>query len=293
MRPQNLIENSFIPFSFNGMEKDNEVKGEGNSYDFGARMLDSRVGRFLSIDHCRNKFVYQSSFVVSGNRVLQAKDINGDSIYYVYTVKINDVPVQKIINASEVKDLYYMTGMELLYSTDIGKGEIDNYLTNKDYDIYIAKTYNSINNGKVAAVTNPSRSPESLEDGFCTDNMSEEYKEHFMVFEGIKGRNDVKESFFIVVEEKPLKETSDFDLKQNYISERAKLIFHEIRAHVTYSIQGIPLSKQHEHYGVQDGASGTDLNSDKSKDISIVWIQIRNKLLENTSKKENTETNEK
>jgi RHS repeat-associated protein len=41
---------SYSPFSFNGMEKDNEMKGEGNSYDFSARILDSRVGRWLSRD---------------------------------------------------------------------------------------------------------------------------------------------------------------------------------------------------------------------------------------------------
>jgi len=37
-------------FGFNGMEKDDEIKGSGNSLDFGARIYDSRVGRFLSLD---------------------------------------------------------------------------------------------------------------------------------------------------------------------------------------------------------------------------------------------------
>src|SRR5690606_36422730 len=43
-------------YGFNGMEKDNEVKGKGNSYDFGARMYDSRLGRWLSIDPLTGKY---------------------------------------------------------------------------------------------------------------------------------------------------------------------------------------------------------------------------------------------
>src|SRR5690606_18995758 len=37
-------------FGFNGQEKDNEIKGIGNSLDFGERMHDTRLGRFLSVD---------------------------------------------------------------------------------------------------------------------------------------------------------------------------------------------------------------------------------------------------
>jgi len=37
-------------YGFNGMEKVDEIKGSGNSYDFGARMYDPRIGRWLSVD---------------------------------------------------------------------------------------------------------------------------------------------------------------------------------------------------------------------------------------------------
>ncbi|MEN9303960.1 MAG: hypothetical protein RL264_2389 [Bacteroidota bacterium] len=35
---------------YQGSEKDDEMKGSGNSYDFGARIYDSRVGRWWSMD---------------------------------------------------------------------------------------------------------------------------------------------------------------------------------------------------------------------------------------------------
>jgi RHS repeat-associated protein len=51
-------------YGFNGKEKDNEIKGTGNSLDFGARVYDSRLGRWLSVDP-KNQFVFSpyQSFV--------------------------------------------------------------------------------------------------------------------------------------------------------------------------------------------------------------------------------------
>jgi RHS repeat-associated protein len=37
-------------YGFQGQEKDDELKGEGNSYDFGARMFDPRIGRWFAVD---------------------------------------------------------------------------------------------------------------------------------------------------------------------------------------------------------------------------------------------------
>lgn len=42
-------------FGFNGKEKDDEVKGDGAQYDYGFRIYDSRLGRWLSLDPLQQK----------------------------------------------------------------------------------------------------------------------------------------------------------------------------------------------------------------------------------------------
>src|SRR5690606_9361137 len=55
-------------FGFNSMPKDNEIYGpEGSGYDFGARIYDSRLGRFLSVDPLTKVFSYWSPYNFSGN----------------------------------------------------------------------------------------------------------------------------------------------------------------------------------------------------------------------------------
>jgi RHS repeat-associated protein len=49
-------------YGFNNMEKDDELKGSGNSYDFGARIYDSRVGRFLSLDPLWTQYIDWSAY---------------------------------------------------------------------------------------------------------------------------------------------------------------------------------------------------------------------------------------
>jgi len=49
-------------FGFNGKEKDDEVKGDGNILDFGGRINDSRLGRRLSLDSLRAKYPSLNSY---------------------------------------------------------------------------------------------------------------------------------------------------------------------------------------------------------------------------------------
>jgi RHS repeat-associated protein len=59
-------------YSFNGKENDKEVSGSGNSIDFGARIYDSRVGRWFSRDDLGQ---YDTPYVLSGNNTTNRKDV--------------------------------------------------------------------------------------------------------------------------------------------------------------------------------------------------------------------------
>jgi len=62
-------------YAFNGMERDDEWSGVGNSYDFGFRQYDPRLGRFLSMDP--KKLSDLSAYSFAGNSPVWLIDKNG------------------------------------------------------------------------------------------------------------------------------------------------------------------------------------------------------------------------
>jgi len=62
-------------FGFNGMEKDDEVKGSGNSYTTEFRMLDVRIGRWWSLDPVVHHF--QSPYCTFDNNPIFFQDPDG------------------------------------------------------------------------------------------------------------------------------------------------------------------------------------------------------------------------
>jgi RHS repeat-associated protein len=64
-------------YGFNGQEKDNEIKGVGNSLDFKFRVYDSRLGRFLSVDPLYKDYPWNSSYAFAENRVIDGIDLEG------------------------------------------------------------------------------------------------------------------------------------------------------------------------------------------------------------------------
>ena len=70
-------------YGFNGMESDNEVKGDGNTYDYGARVYDPRIGRWMSTDPLRGAYPGLSPYNFAGNTPISAKDPDGRWIIFV------------------------------------------------------------------------------------------------------------------------------------------------------------------------------------------------------------------
>lgn len=64
-------------FGFQGQERDDEIKGGGNSYNYEYRMDDPRIGRFFAVDPLAGKYSFYSPYAFSGNIVINATELEG------------------------------------------------------------------------------------------------------------------------------------------------------------------------------------------------------------------------
>ena len=64
-------------FGFNTMERDDEIYGEGNSYDLGLRHYDPRIGRMFSIDPRTSEYPWQTPYAYHRNSPVYMIDYMG------------------------------------------------------------------------------------------------------------------------------------------------------------------------------------------------------------------------
>ncbi len=81
---------SLYSYGMNGQEKDDEIKGNGNSYDFGARIYDPRLGKWLSMDALSSKMPSVSPYSYALNSPLILVDIEGH-----FVLKIDEAAAKK------------------------------------------------------------------------------------------------------------------------------------------------------------------------------------------------------
>lgn len=120
MPGRNYSKASPYRYGYNGKENDKEVKGEGNQLDYGMRMYDPRIGRFLSIDPEFNRFPYHSGYAAFNNSPVlyndpdgrtgevtinkQTKTVTVHQRLYLYGSKANQQLA--VSTAKDVQDLY-------------------------------------------------------------------------------------------------------------------------------------------------------------------------------------------
>lgn len=97
-------------YGFNGKENDNEAKGEGNQQDYGMRIYDTRLGRFLSVDPLTADYPELTPYQFASNSPIQNIDIDGLEGSWFGALK--DIP-------SDQRDDFYKS-----YNKTLTKGAI-------------------------------------------------------------------------------------------------------------------------------------------------------------------------
>lgn len=70
-------------YGFNGKEKTDEVSGNGNDYDYGFRIYNPRLGRFLSVDPLFKGYPWLTPYQFAGNSPILNIDLDGLEIFNI------------------------------------------------------------------------------------------------------------------------------------------------------------------------------------------------------------------
>lgn len=94
-------------YGFNGKENDNELKGEGNSQDYGMRIYDPRVGRFLSVDPLTKGYPQLTPYQFASNTPIGAIDIDGEEAGVpVNGIGLSGTPLSNYFDNAEGRKLW-------------------------------------------------------------------------------------------------------------------------------------------------------------------------------------------
>ncbi|HTA82923.1 MAG TPA: RHS repeat-associated core domain-containing protein [Bacteroidia bacterium] len=85
LEPGRNFNSALYRYGFNGKEKDNETYGNANEYDYGKRLYDPRLGRFMSIDPLIKKYPMITPYLFASNSPIASIDLMGlESKFAVY-----------------------------------------------------------------------------------------------------------------------------------------------------------------------------------------------------------------
>jgi RHS repeat-associated protein len=85
-------------YGFNGKEDDDEWSKQ----DYGFRIYDGRIGRFLSVDPLTGSYPWYTPYQFAGNKVIAAIDLDGAEEQPAIILKENDKPKTDNLSSQEV-----------------------------------------------------------------------------------------------------------------------------------------------------------------------------------------------
>lgn len=81
LQPERSFNTGEYRYGFNGKENDNEMKGVGNQQDYGMRIYDPRLGRFLSVDPLTRSYPMLTPYQFASNCPIVGVDQDGLEFY--------------------------------------------------------------------------------------------------------------------------------------------------------------------------------------------------------------------
>jgi len=163
-------------FGFNGKMVDKEVKGEGNSLDFGARIYDSRLGRWMSTDPLQLKYPNLTPYNAFENNPIYFNDIDGKDAGF--TIKGNTITFNAQVylcgkNVTEKQASEMQTQIMSVWGGKEGKGfttVVDGKTYNVKFDITV-----SVYDAKAASQSKDNGSANFVG---IVDNPSSKFRDH-------------------------------------------------------------------------------------------------------------------
>ena len=271
-------------YGFNGKYKDNEINGNGNQYDYGFRIYNPRLGKFLSVDPLTKSYPWYTPYQFAGNKPIWALDFDGleeqyyqeelnNSFLFQLILEVsNSTTVSKkfnkvLLSQNKIDVYYYVLDNEMTYA---GGLRADDFTVGADGHTG-AGTYGEtfmINNIKDLekdgfVATNPSKSVlidvnnllnkgrKVLMIGIAKQFVNKELMPDIFYK---KEENSFNNNYLnsenpnIKKEINPFTREIDYTVVKNYIGEGAHALCHEKGAHGTNKLNGIVKEAYDEHY---------------------------------------------
>jgi RHS repeat-associated protein len=139
--PGRVYEADGYRYGFNGKEQDPETYGTGNVYDYGFRIYNPRIGKFLSVDPLFSNYPMLTSYQFASNTPIVAIDVDGLEAFVIHKVEIiEDKAIITIINDGDVVDNFScpfqvkLPDGTIYYDNDWGVEGINNYMKENNYN---------------------------------------------------------------------------------------------------------------------------------------------------------------